>query len=386
MAHTHQVLETLSNTMSELENVETGQRGYVITVQEDYLTPYYSARLHIDDNLQKLAALTRDNVDQQNHIPLLKRKVQNRIGIAEEIVATRRRLGFDAARQAVLTGRGKREMDAVRDLVARMENTERELLKVRSGRARTAARSTLLSSAFGIGSSFAILLFVFSLIQREGARRLHLEDNLETSNARLQTWVQELERLTREMQLTGTLGELLQSCRSIEEAHTVIARMMSQLLPDESGAICIINASQNLVEVALSWGDKELSTQTIFAPDQCWGLRRGRVHVVQDFNADLPCHHLSDVPPAAYLCLPMMAHGEALGVLHISHSRADGFTEAKQQVVRTVGEQISLALANLQLQDTLRTQSICDPLTGLFNRRYLEASLERELHRAAHIP
>jgi len=82
----------------------------------------------------------------------------------------------------------------------------------------------------------------------------------------------------------------------------------------------------------------------------------------------------------------MMAHGEALGVLHISHSRADGFTEAKQQVVRTVGEQISLALANLQLQDTLRTQSICDPLTGLFNRRYLEASLERELHRAAHIP
>jgi len=254
VAHTHQVLETLSNTMSELENVETGQRGYVITVQEDYLTPYYSARLHIDDNLQKLAALTRDNVDQQNHIPLLKRKVQNRIGIAEEIVATRRRLGFDAARQAVLTGRGKREMDAVRDLVARMENTERELLKVRSGRARTAARSTLLSSAFGIGSSFAILLFVFSLIQREGARRLHLEDNLETSNARLQTWVQELERLTREMQLTGTLGELLQSCRSIEEAHTVIARMMSQLLPDESGAICIINASQNLVEVALSWG------------------------------------------------------------------------------------------------------------------------------------
>jgi diguanylate cyclase (GGDEF)-like protein len=80
--------------------------------------------------------------------------------------------------------------------------------------------------------------------------------------------------------------------------------------------------------------------------------------------------------------MPMMAHGEALGVLYIAQSRAGGFTEAKQQVARTVAEQISLALANLQLQETLRTQSIRDPLTGLFNRRYMEASLEREMHRS----
>jgi hypothetical protein len=128
---------------------------------------------------------------------------------------------------------------------------------------------------------------------------MRLEASLEASNAQLQTWVQELERLTHEMQLTGTLGELLQSCRSSSEAYTVIGRMMPQLLPDESGAVCTINASQNLVEVVLTWGNEPPSTQALFAPDQCWGLRRGRIHLVNNVDAELPCQHLTEKPPAA---------------------------------------------------------------------------------------
>ncbi len=45
--------------------------------------------------------------------------------------------------------------------------------------------------------------------------------------------------------------------------------------------------------------------------------------------------------------------------------------------------QIALSLAKLRLRETLRLQSIRDPLTGLFNRRYMEESLARELRRAA---
>ena len=52
------------------------------------------------------------------------------------------------------------------------------------------------------------------------------------------------------------------------------------------------------------------------------------------------------------------------------------------EIAIAASEQISLAMANLRLQDTLRTQSLRDPLTGLFNRRYLEASFEREIQRA----
>jgi diguanylate cyclase (GGDEF)-like protein len=54
-----------------------------------------------------------------------------------------------------------------------------------------------------------------------------------------------------------------------------------------------------------------------------------------------------------------------------------------RRLASTVAEHVALALANLRLHDTLRSQSIRDPLTGLFNRRYMEESLQREIRRAA---
>jgi len=104
---------------------------------------------------------------------------------------------------------------------------------------------------------------------------------------------------------------------------------------------------------------------------------------VEASHSALPCPHLSDSPPA-YLCVPMMAQGEALGVLHLAAAQEQmRLTEAHQGLAQTVAEQLSLALANLRLRETLRNQSIRDALTGLFNRRYLEETLERELYRAA---
>jgi diguanylate cyclase (GGDEF)-like protein len=79
----------------------------------------------------------------------------------------------------------------------------------------------------------------------------------------------------------------------------------------------------------------------------------------------------------------MMAQGEALGIVHLSAHSSAGLTDVTQRLAQAVAEQLALALANLRLRDTLRRQSIRDPLTGLFNRRYLEETLEREVQRAA---
>jgi diguanylate cyclase (GGDEF)-like protein len=84
----------------------------------------------------------------------------------------------------------------------------------------------------------------------------------------------------------------------------------------------------------------------------------------------------------------MMAHGDTLGIIYldtgISKKLSDTtpLNEARERAVRTIAEHLSLAVANLNLRETLRIQSIRDPLTGLFNRRYMEESLERELRRA----
>ena len=52
------------------------------------------------------------------------------------------------------------------------------------------------------------------------------------------------------------------------------------------------------------------------------------------------------------------------------------------QLAEVLAKQVALALGNLKLKESLKNQSICDPLTGLFNRRYMEESLEREFSRA----
>lgn len=107
-------------------------------------------------------------------------------------------------------------------------------------------------------------------------------------------------------------------------------------------------------------------------------------------DSGLDCGHLGPSPPTGYLCVPMVALGEPLGVLHLhggpGPEQVDRVheppPEAQQRLAVTVAERLSLALANVRLRDTLRSQSIVDPLTGLFNRRYMEETLDLELARA----
>ncbi len=208
---------------------------------------------------------------------------------------------------------------------------------------------------------------------------------LEQTQASLHNSIAELERVTHELALVGELSGMLQSCRTREEAVAVIVQSLRRLFPIEIGALCLMNSSQDRVEVVVSWGEDEAhetGTQPHFAPDECWALRRGRAHVVDDPRTQIRCAHILPAMETASLCLPLMAERQTLGVLHLRAHEATPWPEAKLQLARTVSEQISLALFNLELQATLRNQSVRDPLTGLFNRRYMEESLARELSRA----
>jgi diguanylate cyclase (GGDEF)-like protein/PAS domain S-box-containing protein len=209
------------------------------------------------------------------------------------------------------------------------------------------------------------------------------------ANQQLSSWVGELERRNTEMSMINEMADMLQSCPTAEEAYTVMAHWAEQMFAGRSGALYVISPSRNLVEPVAVWGDGGLA-DAVFAPDGCWALRTGRPHMVKDPASRLVCRHLSERPRGASLCVPMMAQGEALGILHlqseagwaaISDGPAQGIESLKQLAV-TVAEHLALALANLRLRETLRTQSIRDPLTKLFNRRYMEESLQRELSRA----
>lgn len=213
-------------------------------------------------------------------------------------------------------------------------------------------------------------------------QRNQTEQALQEANQNLMGWVRELEQRTHEITLLNEMSDLLQACLSIEEAHSAIATLVQPLFPNVSGGVFTISSSRQIVDAVATWGD-QLASQKMFAPHECWALRRGRSHCITETKTGLRCQHLHrETACTESLCVPMMAQGEALGLLYLSTNQLRQLSEAKQRLAVTVAEHIALALANLTLRETLQKQSIRDPLTGLFNRRYLEESLLRELHRA----
>jgi diguanylate cyclase (GGDEF)-like protein/PAS domain S-box-containing protein len=181
----------------------------------------------------------------------------------------------------------------------------------------------------------------------------------------------------REITLLLQNGELLQACHGVEEAYEVIAKAAPRFFSEASGTVFMFPPSRDVLEVRASWGG---SPPRGFAPEDCWALRRGQPHFVADSRHGLMCPHVMAPLPRSTLCHPLIAQGEVMGILHLEASSP--LKEDLRRRAGVVGEQMSMALANLGLRETLRNQSIRDPLTGLFNRRYLEETLERELRRA----
>ena len=205
---------------------------------------------------------------------------------------------------------------------------------------------------------------------------------LAQANEELKVWAKGLERHSQEMTLLSEIGDMLQTCLSAQEAYSSIANLAQKLLPDWSGALSATVAQQNQLEVVTHWGGSLLA-QGVIVPNDCLALRRGRMYVLEETREDsLLCQHLRPPLPACSICVPLIAQGETLGVLHLGRTTQGTLGEEAKRLIGTVARTIGLGLANLQLRESLQEQSIRDPLTGLLNRRYMEEALALEARRA----
>ena len=225
-------------------------------------------------------------------------------------------------------------------------------------------------------------------VTRDVSDRQHAQEALQEANEKLARWVSDLEARSREISLLNDMSGVLQSCVTADEACATAVQFGQQLLPRSAGAIYRFADVGGVLETAAVWGN--LLPVGEFTPLECWALRRGRPYVVGDSNAGIACAHVQELEKSPYVCVPMMAQGEALGILHVRDAEDPAIRDATTvrsldstlRVVEALAAHVSLALANLRLRERLRHQSVRDELTGLFNRRYMEESLERELFRA----
>ena len=218
---------------------------------------------------------------------------------------------------------------------------------------------------------------------RDITDRQKIENDFRKTHEDLLVLVTELKKVDGEMKLLNRMNGLLQTCTTQEEAYQVAGMMTSELFAGQSGFLAIYHASdQNLQRVAC-WGDEVLAEAT-FSLEDCWALRLGQPHNVMDPKTGLLCRHFVPPPGTGYLCVPLTVQGETLGLLCLMGVavKKGEHQVREQQLALMVGEAIKLSLSNLKLREKLREQATRDSLTGLFNRRHLEDSLPRELHRA----
>jgi len=380
--HSYQVRERLLQLVNHMHVAEMEARSFGLSGREISFRRYWQAATAVDHNVEDLAELTSADPQQTAALKQLQAAVTARRAQFEQILADYQTRGTETARAAVvaLVSQAARPVD---DIASRMLAREAELLKVRETASARSGRHVAVVAAIALAGSLSLLIVALISIAREQRKRLRGERALEKSAQELQQALQDANRSSEILRRLSTLAELLQNCRDLDEAINVIERALPPLLPDMSGALALINASRNIVEARMHWGVRgsELG-DAVFAPDDCWALRRSQQHPGAGDNTAPLCPHLAQAGVTAdhSLCLPLNSQGQVLGVLSLCEQQP--FTSEMRRVAATAADQLALALANLQLQASLRTQSIRDPLTNLFNRRYLEASMPRELLRA----
>ena len=215
-------------------------------------------------------------------------------------------------------------------------------------------------------------------LQEEMLEKDFARNELDQQNERM---MNELQKRSERATMLAKMGELLQSCISRDEVFAAALGYAPKIFPTARGAVALLDTTRSHAEVLGSWSECQLPTKE-FEPTECWALRTGHPHLVVAGDSTAPCAHAAGVKNS-YLCIPILAQGETLGILHLQATDAvPQLDPAELSFKTTFAGQVGLSIANIRLREALRMQSVRDALTGLYNRRYLEEVLDREIRRA----
>ncbi|WP_395748248.1 PAS domain S-box protein [Prosthecobacter sp.] len=173
--HTREVIDNLDSVLVDVLNIETGNRGYAISGDENFLLPYEEGKEALKKPLAELRRLTRDNAGQQKRLAVLEPAIHNKIAVAGRAVDLRRSGDTGAALQYIGEGHGKKAMDDIRQLVGTMKMEEGRLLKERTARAEELSRITMTLVVFGSALSLMLTGVGGMLVRRNFKKREEAE-------------------------------------------------------------------------------------------------------------------------------------------------------------------------------------------------------------------
>lgn len=253
VTRSHNVLEKITALMSVAKDAETGQRGFLLTGDENYLAPYNDGQAQLPKVLKDLHELTADNRDQSERVDQAEGFISQKMGELKRTIDLKRNQGIEAAMTLVKTNEGKQYMDDLRKVLDKMEREERDLLKRRADEVESASFTARVTLFWG---TLASLIFVTalgywltrSLTDQIGSAVSHVQ----SSSAELQTAANQQAMGARESstsmtEISTTINELLVTSRQIASSSKRVSGIADQTAhAAQTGESTVSRASESI--------------------------------------------------------------------------------------------------------------------------------------------
>lgn len=226
-------------------------------------------------------------------------------------------------------------------------------------------------------------LLEIQIVGRDITERVESEASVRNLNTQLTRAVTEQETLNR-------LSRMIQRCQTTDEAYGVSIPFLRELFANQSGVLYQQESwrqetspqqesETHRLEQVGRWGDATIEP-TLLVED-CPVLAGGRVNLFEDYNPTSRCAQCLGKGKLPAICVQLRDGSEQFGLLHVRGGPDDSELSLDRwsRLAIMTADLLSLALSNLRLRADLREQAIRDPLTGLFNRRFLDEMLVKQL-------
>ncbi|HEY9879492.1 MAG TPA: diguanylate cyclase [Leptolyngbyaceae cyanobacterium] len=349
MSHTIDVLTTIQILKSNLTRLEISLDNYLDSSDVGQFAEYKIAVNSSKRQIVHIKDLTKDNPEQQANIQQLENIFNREINVQTRGI-----------NQGTLSDNALSSMMHVHHSLDRIEEVEDKLLDER--RIRNNREGAIANGIAVIAISYAGIMVTHATFAQW--RQKKTQDLLD----------ERLKNIEMEQQLSTSL----MACRNLDEGRELIKAFLEQVLPGAKGVIFEINNSRDQMNVSISFGgdSSDISLrQSWHSPHECWALRQGSDRVSDRETLLIPCQLCKKLNPEdqkGLMCLPLQAHEQTLGTVHIT-----GVPTHLQPLLSGLTHLVALPLAVLNLQSELEYLSLHDPNTGLYNRRFLDEMVQR---------